>query len=404
MSTLKITFTILLSILLISLSSCNPTPDPESVVKSWNDALNEGDVDAALEYLDDNATITIIPPPAGMSGVFTGKEQIRAWYEGNAALNGFNELVEIHVNGDMVNWTSKFGMDEWRNIGVESLDILGEGVIVDGKFQSYTITIPPESLAKLPPPPDQASTTEPESVFKSWNDALNEGDVDAALEYLDDNATITIIPPPAGMSGVFTGKEQIRAWYEGNAALNGFNELVEIHVNGDMVNWTSKFGMDEWRNIGVESLDILGEGVIVDGKFQSYTITIPPESLAKLPPPPDQAPTTEPVEVSVTEIEDMVGIWSGRAMGDSGYHKFNQDGTFTVAWNMSDLEANPSATAEYWFEGTVFHVNDGCGHGTYEVKIKKEGDRPARLIFKLIEDPCGPRINDWKSGMRWFEQ
>ena len=154
MNTQKNTFFIFLCILLFSLTSCNPAPDPESVVKSWNDALNVGDVEAALEYLDDNAVITIVPPPPGMSGIFTGKEQIRGWYEGNAAQNGFNEIIELQVNGDEVNWTSKFGMDEWRKIGVESLDVLGEGIIVDGKFQSYTVTIPPESLAKLPPPPD----------------------------------------------------------------------------------------------------------------------------------------------------------------------------------------------------------------------------------------------------------
>jgi hypothetical protein len=154
MDTQKNTIIIFLCALLFSLASCNPTPDPESVVESWNDALNVGDVDAALEYLEENAVVTIVPPPAGMSGIFTGKEQIRGWYEGNAALNGFNEIVEIQVTGNKVNWTSKFGMDEWRKIGVESLDVLGEGVIVNGKFQSYTITIPPESLAKLPPPPE----------------------------------------------------------------------------------------------------------------------------------------------------------------------------------------------------------------------------------------------------------
>ena len=153
MNTQKNTFIIFVCILLISLTSCNPTPDPESVVNSWNDALNIGDVEAALDYLEDDATVTIIPPPAGMSGIFTGKEQIRGWYEGNTALNGFNEIIELQVSGDKVTWTSKFGMDEWRKIGVESLDVLGEGVIVDGKFQSYTVTIPPESLAKLPPPP-----------------------------------------------------------------------------------------------------------------------------------------------------------------------------------------------------------------------------------------------------------
>ena len=154
MNTQKITCTITLFILLFALAACSPSPDLEEVVNSWNDALNIGDVEAALEYLDDNAVITIVPPPAGISGIFNGKEQIRGWYEGNAALNGFNEMVDIQVNGDIVTWTSKFGMDEWRKIGVESLDVLGEGVIVDGKFQSYTVTIPPESLAKLPPPPE----------------------------------------------------------------------------------------------------------------------------------------------------------------------------------------------------------------------------------------------------------
>jgi len=154
MNTQKITCTITLFILLFALAACSPSPDLEEVVNSWNDALNIGDVEAALEYLDDNAVITIVPPPAGISGIFNGKEQIRGWYEGNAALNGFNEMVDIQVKGDIVTWTSKFGMDEWRKIGVESLDVLGEGVIVDGKFQSYTVTIPPESLAKLPPPPE----------------------------------------------------------------------------------------------------------------------------------------------------------------------------------------------------------------------------------------------------------
>jgi hypothetical protein len=247
-------------------------------------------------------------------------------------------------------------------------------------------------------------TPDAETVVKSWNDALNEGNVSAALEYLEDDATIQIMPPPPGTSGNFTGKEQIQAYYQGTAALNGYNELIKIQVDGEKISFSSKFGMDEWRNMGVESLEVLGEGVIVDGKFQSYIVTIPPESLAKLPPPPEKV--SEPVsdEVNVTGIEEMIGIWSGRAMGDAGYHKFNQDGTFTVAWNFGDLEDNPSVTAEYWFEESVFHVNDGCGHGLYEVKIQKNEDRAAKLIFSLIEDPCDTRIKDWKSGMRWVEQ
>jgi hypothetical protein len=254
------------------------------------------------------------------------------------------------------------------------------------------------SLASCNPQPD------PESLIQSWNDALNEGDVDAALEYLADDAVVTIVPPPPDMSGVFSGKDQIRGWYEGNVAQGGFNEFVEIKVDGDKVSWVSKFGMEEWQKIGVDSLKTLGEGIFVDGKFQSYTVTIPPESLAELPPPPEQKAENEPVEINVLEIADMVGIWSGRAMGDAGYHKFNQDGTFTVAWNFGDLDTSPAATAKYWFEGNVFHVEDGCGHGMYEVTIQKKEGGSTKLRFTLLEDPCETRTKDWKSGMRLVEQ
>ena len=101
---------------------------------------------------------------------------------------------------------------------------------------------------------------------------------------------------------------------------------------------------------------------------------------------------------------DMVGIWSGRAMGDAGYHKFNQDGTFTVAWNYNDLDSNPSASAEFWFEDTIFHVNDGCGQGTYKVVVHLEAGDPKSMKFELIDDSCEGRVNDWKSGMRWVGQ
>jgi hypothetical protein len=261
---------------------------------------------------------------------------------------------------------------------------------------------------------------DPEEIVNAWNDALNVGEVETALTFIDENAVITIVPPPEGMNGIFTGLDEIRGWYEGNAALNGYNEIVEIKVDGENISWISNFGMDEWRNLGVDSLKVLGEGKFVDGKFLSYTVTIPPESLAKLPPPPDLLPeenTAEEVASSpdqeqeekavdtvASKVEDLVGIWGGRAMGDAGYHKFNQNGTFTVSWNFNDLDSNPSASAEYWFEDAVLHVKDGCGDGTYIVTIHTEGSNPKSMKFELVEDSCEGRINDWKSGMRWVEQ
>ena len=143
---------IFILLIVACVSSCSQAPDPKTVLNSWNDALNQGQIDVALSYLAENAVVTIVPPPSG-SGIFTGKSEIRAWYEGNTAQHSYNEMIEVKVDGEKVTWTSKFIIDEWKKLGIEPLVYYGEGTIKGGKIQSYTATLPPESLAKLPPPP-----------------------------------------------------------------------------------------------------------------------------------------------------------------------------------------------------------------------------------------------------------
>ena len=62
--------------------------DPLSIANAWNDALNAGDIDTALSYLADDAVLTFIPPTPGTTGVLTGKEQIRGWYEAIVKAHG----------------------------------------------------------------------------------------------------------------------------------------------------------------------------------------------------------------------------------------------------------------------------------------------------------------------------
>jgi ketosteroid isomerase-like protein len=126
--------------------------DPLAIVNSWLEAINAGDVDAALSHLADDAQIT-------SDRVYTGKEEIRGWYERQVAANGTSTLSDCQVDGETVTCTSVYTDDGLHAMGVDSLE--GELVLVvsDGKIQSYTFTMSPESLAKLPPPPQTLAET-----------------------------------------------------------------------------------------------------------------------------------------------------------------------------------------------------------------------------------------------------
>ena len=142
-------FALCLLVILLGLSACQPTP-AESIVQGFIDAQNAGDVEGALAFLADNAVIQLVPPPVeGDDGVFTGKEEIRAWYETLAALHGEGELSDIKVEGDQVTAILTYTDDSLKQIGVDSSDNEWVVSIQDGKNQGYTATLTEASLAEL---------------------------------------------------------------------------------------------------------------------------------------------------------------------------------------------------------------------------------------------------------------
>jgi ketosteroid isomerase-like protein len=130
--------------------AADETATAEAIVKGFIEAQNAGIVEGALAFLADDAVVQIIPPPepAG-DGVFTGKEEIRGWYEFLAGGHGSNELSNVQVNGDQVMALIRFSDDGLKEMGVDFLDYAWAVTIKDGKIQSYTATVTEESMEKL---------------------------------------------------------------------------------------------------------------------------------------------------------------------------------------------------------------------------------------------------------------
>jgi hypothetical protein len=143
---------VVLAILMLPGALCAQETDPLTVVNSWVEALNAGDVDAALSYLADDAQIT-------SDQLYTGKEEIRGWYVSLAGANGISTLRDCQVDGETVTCSSVYTDDGLQAMGVDFLEGALVLIVRDGEIQTYAFTPSPESLAKLPPPPATLAET-----------------------------------------------------------------------------------------------------------------------------------------------------------------------------------------------------------------------------------------------------
>ena len=138
--------------------------DPLSVVNAMHDALLiGGDIDAALSYLADDAVVTIVSPLQG-GGVYSGKEEVRGFWEALVAANFSCVLSDCQVEGETVSCTNTYSDDALRAAGVDSVTGTWVAIVRDGKVQSYTYTISEESLAQFAQEPEAL----PETGSGTW--------------------------------------------------------------------------------------------------------------------------------------------------------------------------------------------------------------------------------------------
>lgn len=107
-------------------------------------------------------------------------------------------------------------------------------------------------------------------------------------------------------------------------------------------------------------------------------------------------PTSGPVVA--TSIDDIVGTWYGLGSGLLLYHRFNNDGTFRIAYVRGQLEDQPNVTGEFWFEGKQLFMRElevlnvtKCGSEPviYEAQLLANGN----LELVKVEDECAGRVN-----------
>src|SRR5258708_17354646 len=94
---------LMVSAQLASMAKAQGGVDPAAIVSAYEMARNRRDVDTALTYFADDATIS------QRSTTFTGKDEIRKFLDGISARSRFVVVSDRKVNGTRVTWTERAG-------------------------------------------------------------------------------------------------------------------------------------------------------------------------------------------------------------------------------------------------------------------------------------------------------
>ena len=255
---------------------------------------------------------------------------------------------------------------------------------------------PPSSQVVIEPSPTVAVPA-PEQIAVAWTASLAEGDIDGALSYLADDAVVSIVPPADDSDGVYNGHAEIRGWYEPMVAAHGVGTLSDCKSSGETLTCLDTYTDDGLKGMGVDFIEGEWVAVFQDGKIQSYTFTMTPESLAKFPPPPEAAVSspTPLAEEAVDQLEDILGTWVFSLQGEKNLIQYLDDGFYNVGWegNLTGLDRG-----QYSLEGNLLHYLTAprscpdAQEATYEVYVTYRDGAPARLRFVLVgEDNCPER-------------
>jgi hypothetical protein len=95
--------TLMVSGVVATMARAQAGSDPAAVITAYEMARNRRDLDAALAYFADDATIT------QRTTTFTGKDEIRKFLDGVSTRSRFVVISDRHTNGNHVTWTERSG-------------------------------------------------------------------------------------------------------------------------------------------------------------------------------------------------------------------------------------------------------------------------------------------------------
>ena len=125
---------------LMACGGANVSISPNEVMNAYTAAINAGDVEKALSYVDDNA---VYSRPVGK---FTGKAEVRTFVQDLVTRKAKIELLgQRTVQGENVTWVSRVTLIDPQNPGAPPTTVTNNSasVVRNNKIVQHTATRAP---------------------------------------------------------------------------------------------------------------------------------------------------------------------------------------------------------------------------------------------------------------------
>jgi hypothetical protein len=235
----------------------------------------------------------------------------------------------------------------------------------------------------------------PETVLRAITDALNNKDVEAGTALLADDVTQTLIPVPSG-TGIYQGKEAMRARFKEVVAGNPTHKLTSCQTSGDKVTCAATYSDDSTKPLGFD-LEFNVEAIVQNGLLKTVTWKMTDQSLAKMQAAmaPKPTPTFEP-PVLASSVNDIIGVWHFGCNVNDVHVEYKMDGTsvFTLALPSSPNISPVAFQNKYTFDsGTIKWTGPCTGSdptksctAVYKIYVIKQAGKIAKIKYELISD------------------
>ena len=193
-------FVFALALLGPSVQAQTTEAEPQFLVEAVYDAVEAGDIDAALELLADDAVLTVLPAPDGQDdAAFVGKDEIRGWWEGLHADNPHAEFYDVTVTDNRATWKAEWWGDFFRSIDLAPAQFEGVAVIQDGKVSSMIWANTPEYVERMN---QRMATLANKELARQYLKAWEQADLEVLDEMIADDFVNHSPPLPEDKQGM----------------------------------------------------------------------------------------------------------------------------------------------------------------------------------------------------------
>ncbi len=126
-----------------------PAADLIAVIDAFHAMWNTLDLDGVLSFFSEDAVFILVRSPREVPEIYHGEAAIRSFVGTGLAGTHVHARSHLPVDNERVVWMSRVAVEWLRRVGIDWSEWKAEAVLRGGKIVRYTLTLAPESLAKL---------------------------------------------------------------------------------------------------------------------------------------------------------------------------------------------------------------------------------------------------------------